>query len=481
MSVTLEQALQAIAQQLGDNGSQFLDQMTGFQKLISRFQQQKQQGTSLDWSKIQTLTNKDLVDYEQLTNNVELSKDQISKLLDRLVVLKLNGGLGTTMGCTGPKSVINVRDSATFLDLTVQQIQNLNKVYNSSVPLVLMNSFNTQEDTEKVVDKYIKQGVQVLMFQQKQFPRVWADNLLPMAYNGNQGTSDNAEWYPPGHGDVYDSFYRSEFFQDLKKNGKDIVFISNIDNLGATVDMNILNHIASNNIEFAMEVTPKTRADVKGGTLVSYEGRVSLLELAQVPKDKVEEFKSIRKFKVFNTNNMWINMNALEKQLPDLNLDIIVNGKVAKGRPIIQLETAAGAAIKHFSHSIGINVPRTRFLPVKNCSDLMLVQSNLYASENGTLVLNPERLEKAGDASIPVIKLGPEFQHVGNFSKRFGSIPDILELDHLTVSGDVVFGPKVSLKGTVIIIAEQGSHIDIPAGSVLENKIVSGGLRIIDN
>jgi len=44
-------------------------------------------------------------------------------MLDKLVVLKLNGGLGTSMGCKGPKSAISVRDDLTFLDLTVQQIE----------------------------------------------------------------------------------------------------------------------------------------------------------------------------------------------------------------------------------------------------------------------------------------------------------------------------------------------------------------------
>ena len=70
---------------------------------------------------------------------------------------------------------------------------------------------------------------------------------------------------------------------------------------------------------------------------------------------------------------------------------------------------------------------------------------------------------------------------VKEFLSRFSSIPDILELDHLTVSGDVTFGKRVSLKGTVIIIANHGDRIDIPDGAILENKIVSGNLRILDH
>lgn len=50
-------------------------------------------------------------------------------MLGKLVVIKLNGGLGTSMGCHGPKSVIPVRSDLTFLDLTVQQIEVKEGIY----------------------------------------------------------------------------------------------------------------------------------------------------------------------------------------------------------------------------------------------------------------------------------------------------------------------------------------------------------------
>lgn len=52
----------------------------------------------------------------------------MKELLDKLIVVKLNGGLGTSMGCHGPKSVIVVRNGLTFLDLTVQQIEVLHPI-----------------------------------------------------------------------------------------------------------------------------------------------------------------------------------------------------------------------------------------------------------------------------------------------------------------------------------------------------------------
>jgi UTP--glucose-1-phosphate uridylyltransferase len=203
--------------------------------------------------------------------------------------------------------------------------------------------------------------------------------------------------------------------------------------------------------------------------------------LVQVPKDNVDEFKSIKKFKVFNTNNLWVSLRAIKRLLDEetMRVEVIANRKSLDGGVnVIQLETAAGAAIKNFNGAVGINVPRSRFLPVKKTSDLLVVMSNLFQLRDGTLVQNPARLYP----ELPLVKLGEHFfMKVREMLERFENIPDMLELDHLTVSGDVTFGKNVTLKGTVIIIANHGDRIDIPSGAMLENKIVSGNLRILDH
>jgi UTP--glucose-1-phosphate uridylyltransferase len=341
-----------------------------------------------------------------------------------------------------------------------------------------MNSFNTHEETDKIIEKY-KNKVHISTFNQSRYPRIYKETLLPVPEK--YGDKQSA-WYPPGHGDIYEAFYNSGLLEKLVNEGKEIAFISNIDNLGATVEFNILNHMLSTNCEFIMEVTDKTRADVKGGTLIDYEGKARLLEIAQVLPSKIEEFKSIKKFKIFNTNNLWSNLKAIHRLVESGSLDgmdVINNPKSVDGKSVLQLERAAGAAIQYFQGAIGVNVPRSRFLPVKSTSDLFLVQSNLYFLESGFLLMNPKR--SANFPTAPLVKLGEEFKKVSNYLDRFKGIPDILELDHLTVSGDVTFGSDVVLKGTVIIVANHGSRIDIPEGSVLENKVVSGNLRILDH
>ncbi|KAK3860498.1 hypothetical protein Pcinc_033453 [Petrolisthes cinctipes] len=326
--------------------------------------------------------------------------------------------------------------------------------------------------------------VKTYTFNQSRYPRINRESLVPLP---TTITIDNnrESWYPPGHGDFYQSFKNSGLLDQFISQGKEYVFISNIDNLGATVDLRILNFLLGGqhpgHCEFLMEVTDKTRADVKGGTLIKYENKVRLLEIAQVPKEHVDDFKSVKTFKIFNTNNLWIKLSAMSEVMQEktLDMEVIVNNKTLdNGTNIIQLEQAVGAAIKSFNGALGLNVPRSRFLPVKKTDDLLLVMSNLYNLQHGTLTMSSLRQFD----TTPLVKLGSShFGKVKDFLKRFGTIPDMLELDHLAVSGDVTLGRRVVLKGTVIIIANHGDRIDIPAGAILENKIISGNLRILDH
>eukprot|EP00055_Hartaetosiga_balthica_P003058 m.6293 g.6293 ORF g.6293 m.6293 type:complete len:492 (+) comp2574_c0_seq1:95-1570(+) len=453
-----------------EEASQRVERMIpAFQDLYAKYHDQK--SDQIEWDKIRTPGDK-IVPFASLCESEDCDLD---KLFDELAILKLNGGLGTSMGCVGPKSVISVRNDSTFLDLCVKQIEQMNREHGVKVPLILMNSFNTDEDTHKVIKKF-KHAVDIKTFQQSQFPRVLKETLQPLPND----YSDLSEWYPPGHGDLYRSMASSGLLDELIEKKKKWLFISNIDNLGATVDVNILKHINSlgDECEFVMEVTDKTRADVKGGTLIEYDGKIKLLEVAQVPKEHLEDFKSVNKFKVFNTNNLWVNLEAIKRKvIAGMEMEVIENKKVLNdGRVIIQLEQAVGAAIQNFK-AIGINVPRSRFLPVKKTSDLLLVMSNLYHLHGGELRMSGQRVFK----DTPLIKLGDHFKKVKHFLQRFEKIPDIIALDHLTVSGDVYFGRDVILRGTVIIIANEGDRIDIPAGAILENKIVSGNLRILEH
>lgn len=471
---SFKRALDTIANTAKDEKikDEFNREIPGIVKLYSRFLKNRKR--VIDWGKIRPPPKDMVVSYKDISACSDAAHKELG---NKLAVLKLNGGLGTTMGCTGPKSVIEVRNDLTFLDLTVQQIKDLNTKHNTNTPLILMNSFNTHRETDKIIRKYEGSGVDVKTFNQSRHPRIIKDTLMPLP---DKLHGDDSDWYPPGHGDVYYSLVSSGVLQKLLDEGREYLFISNVDNLGATVDFKILNMMHEQQCEFVMEVTDKTRADVKGGTLIEYEGNAKLLEIAQVPSDKVEEFKSIKKFKIFNTNNLWVNLKAIDRVMKANaldDIDIILNPKVEKGKAILQLEIAAGAAIQYFKNGRGVNVPRSRFLPVKSTSDLFVVQSNLYSLEHGELVMNPLR----AFPTVPLVKLGDNFKKVSDYMSRLKGIPDVIELDQLTVSGDVTFGAGVVLRGTIIIVANHGSRIDIPEGSILENKVVSGNLRILEH
>jgi UTP--glucose-1-phosphate uridylyltransferase len=448
----------------------FDTEMQSFFYLFTRYLAERAHAQELNWDRIKSPGEDQIVAYSTLP------KPKDSSALSKLAVLKVNGGLGTSMGMTGAKSALEVKDDMTFLDLTVRQIEHLNTTERADVPLILMTSFNTHEDTLRIIKKYANQQLRITTFNQSRYPRIYKETLLPCPQSAED---DKKNWYPPGHGDLYNALLHSGVLDQLIAEGKEYLFVSNSDNLGAVVDHAILQHMVDTQAEFIMEVTDKTKADIKGGTLVDYEGSIRLLEVAQVPSEHLEDFKSVRKFKIFNTNNLWLNLRALKRvmETDGMDLEIIINPKQTDdGQAVIQLETAAGAAIKHFKGAHGVNVPRSRFLPVKSCSDLLLIKSDIYSLEHGQLVINPSRMFE----NTPVIKLGDHFKKIQQFQKRFKKMPKILELDHLTVTGDVYFGRNVTLRGTVIVVANEGQRIDIPDGCILENRLLSGNLNMID-
>lgn len=470
----LQAELKRLEEQLptASERGRFARQMARFSALYQRYVDQSQSGNgSIDWDVIEQPTATEVVSYANLPNASMSSVGQES--LSKLAVLKLNGGLGTSMGCVGPKSAVEVRGGMNFMDMTVRQLIRLNEAHDCHIPLVLMNSFNTEAETSRMIQKY-GESLEILTFEQSKFPRIQKDSLLPVA----KALDEPEAWYPPGHGDMYESLVSSGLLEYLLNQGKEYLFVSNIDNLGAVVDCVLLGYMVQHGVEFLMEVTDRTRADVKGGTLVSNQGRLQLLELAQVPKEHRSEFAST--FIVFNTNNVWLDLRAIKRVMDgrSLDLDIICNVKEMKttGEEVIQLETALGAAVRHFDGAHGVNVPRSRFLPVKTCSDLFLLRSDMYIYQNGCLTLKPQRT-----LPLPIVKLGDYFRSVSDFMNRIDGPINVSALEHLTVSGDVSFGRNVTLKGTVVIVANHGCRIEIPDGSILQDKVVTGNIRLLDH
>jgi UTP--glucose-1-phosphate uridylyltransferase len=422
--------------------------------------QKYKEGPSLifDWESVKGPDPAKLPRYENLPTPSEEKKKEA---LRKLVVCKLNGGLGTSMGCSGPKSAITVREGKSFLDLIVKQITSLNHQWNISVPLVMMNSFSTFEETEKII-KGFRDDLNISNFVQNKFPRLEIETLLPL----EEEKYGLGAWYPPGHGDVYNCIKNQGLIEEWLNQGKENLFISNSDNLGATVDSKIASFLLEDNgPSFIMEVSDKTKADVKGGTLYQIGDKLGLLEAAQVPKEGMDEFCGVDKFKTFNTNSIWINLIRLNERLKKSPLDfpVIANPKNVQGTQALQLETAMGFAVGLFEDAMGMIVPRSRFLPVKKTSDLFVVQSNIFELDEGRLMRSSSR----NINELPLVSFGEELSDYSTYRNSFAEIPDISELESLKLYGNFQFEENIVLKGKIELKSIE-SVKKIPKGTVLE-------------
>jgi UTP--glucose-1-phosphate uridylyltransferase len=381
--------------------------------------------------------------------------DADDHVLDAAVVIKLNGGLGTSMGMTKAKSLIEAKDGLTFLDVIVGQVVALRERFGARVPLVLMHSFATRDDSLAALRRHPEVASDVpLDFLQNKVPKIAADDLQPVSWPRDPAL----EWAPPGHGDLYTALVTSGMLETLLARDYRYAFVSNSDNLGAVLEPRILSWIAREEVPFAMEVAGRTEADRKGGHIARRRGDgLVLRETAQTPEEDLEALQDVGRHRYVNTNNLWVDLEALRATLDAregvLGLPIIVNRKTVdptdSGSPaVVQLETAMGAAVGVFDGARALHVPRRRFAPVKTTSDLLALRSDAYVMGDGYRVeLAPQRDEP------PVIDLDPDYYKlVGDFEPRFpAGPPSLVGCERLAVSGDVPFGRGVVVRGAVTV------------------------------
>jgi UTP--glucose-1-phosphate uridylyltransferase len=392
---------------------------------------------------------------EELPDATELPPGD-DEALDRAVVLKLNGGLGTSMGMTKAKSLLEVKDGLSFLDIIVRQVLHLRERFEARIPLVLMNSFATRDDTLAALERYPELEVDVpLEFLQGKVPKLLADGLDPVSWPKDP----RLEWAPPGHGDVYTSLVTSGMLSELLDRGYEYLFISNSDNLGAVLEPRILGWFAREGLPFLSEATDRTEADRKGGHLARRRGGgLVLREIAQTPDEDVDAFQDVSRHRFFNCNNIWVDLRALERTLDErggvLGLPMIVNRKTVdptdpSSPEVIQLETAMGAAIDVFEGAGAVRVPRSRFAPVKTTDDLLVLRSDAYELAGDWTV----RLATQRDGRPPLVKLDSgHYKLLGDFETRFaGGPPSLVECERLVVKGDVSFGRGVTVRGSVTV------------------------------
>ncbi len=390
-------------------------------------------------------------------------------LLAQTVVIKLNGGLGTSMGLQKAKSLLPVKGETTFLDIIAKQIIYLREKTGAKVRFLLMDSFSTSEDTLEHMELYEEQGLsgaENIELMQNQIPKIDAETMKPATWEKNP----SLEWCPPGHGDLYAALEGSGWLDALLAGGVKYAFVSNADNLGAVLDAGLLRYFAESGMPFLMEATKRTEADKKGGHLAvrKSDGQLLLREVAQCADEDIEQFQNIDRHRYFNTNSLWIRLDVLkellEKENGVLPLPMIKNVKTIdprdKNSPVVyQLEIAMGAALESFPGSSAVCVPRSRFAPVKTTSDLFALRSDAYEeTPDGRIALVAER-----EGRPPVIDLSDEYKMVDSLEGL--GMPSLVKAGKFTVRGPVRFADGVSIVGDVTFLNESG-----------ETKWVAGGI-----
>ena len=415
---------------------------------------------------------------DSLPTYESLTKEDPS-LLGSTVMLKLNGGLGTGMGLEKAKSLLPLKDGATFLDFIAQQVELTREKFKVDLAFMLMNSFSTSADTLAYLAKYPKLALDAtglpLEFQQNKAPKVTKEGLAPASWPA----APSNEWCPPGHGDLYPALVGSGMLDQLVAKGYKYMFVSNSDNLGATMDLKLLTWFAASGAPFAMEVAARTEADKKGGHLCqrSFGGGLLLRESAQCPDADEKKFQDTSKHKFFNTNNLWIDLVALKATFDKfggvLPLPVIKNSKTVDPRDkasqkVLQLETAMGAAIECFDGAQAILIPRTRFAPVKTTNDLLALMSDAYeVTADHRMVLKASR-----NGVPPNVKLDGMYKFVDQLNTLIPKgPPSLIKCDKLTVEGAVYFAKGVVFEGEVKVVNAGAKAAKLAAGTYKDQTV----------
>ncbi len=405
-----------------------------------------------------------LLDPPQLSK-VEVDDETAADALARTVIIKLNGGLGTSMGLDRAKTLLPVRDGYNFLDLIARQVLAARERYGARLPLLFMNSFRTSEDTLSYLSRYPDLAVDGLPldFIQSAEPKLLADSLEPVEWLADP----ELEWCPPGHGDIYTALSASGILDALLARGFRYANLSNGDNLGAAPDARLAGWFASSGAPYAAEICPRTPNDRKGGHLAvrRRDGQLILRDTAQTHPDEMHFFTDEFVHPYFHTNNLWVDLERLAETLATsgavLGLPLIRNEKtVDPSDPtsprVVQLESAMGAAIEVFPGASAIAVARERFLPVKTTNELLLVRSDSFE------LLPDGRLQAT--AELPEVVLDKRFFALMNdFDARLASVPSLREATSLVVDGDWSFTEPSKVVGAAHLTDHQEARV-VPGG-----------------
>ncbi|MGZ4467707.1 MAG: UTP--glucose-1-phosphate uridylyltransferase [Nocardioidaceae bacterium] len=402
--------------------------------------------------------------------DADVSADTARDALRKTVVIKLNGGLGTSMGMDRAKSLLTVRDGLSFLDIIARQVLALREAHDAPLPLMFMNSFRTSADTRAALASYdtLPYDGLPLEFLQNKEPKLRADDLTPVTWEKDP----DLEWCPPGHGDIYTVLWSSGLLDRMLEAGFTQVFVSNSDNLGAVPDPHVAGWFAQSGAPFAIEAVRRTPSDRKGGHFATRrsDGRIVLRESAQTLDEDKPALGDLERHRFCSTNNLWFDIAALKAELDRrdgiLELAMIRNTKTVDpadptSPEVVQIETAMGAAIEVFDGAQTIEVGRNRFVPVKTTNDLLVLRSDCYQVRDDYVLdlVAPQ---------VPFVDLDPKhYKLMADFEARFeDGAPSLRQATAFVVNGDWTFSPGVTVVGDGTL-DDQGTPGRVESGTTI--------------
>lgn len=407
-------------------------------KLISKY----------DSKDIQELKEEDVIKPQEFSEDqkIETRKIGIEHLKEsRFAYFTMAGGISTSMGgCS--KAILKAKKNLTFLEIKLNHVRAEQKKYKCKIPFILM----TNEDTDKSITEFLSKNNRLEDIDLIKIIQPVTVRFEETSQGLRVATLKNGEpsYAPGGH---YDAFILlKEIKQQLKNKGIKTIYVTNIDNLGATIDPLLLGiHLKEKSL-FTPEIARK-ELDDKGGTFAKIQGKLRLLEGPMVPDDYKEKFADTQINKYFNTNLIYLDTSLLDN-FEEINSEVptFINKKIIEQKKMFGFEAAIGL-IFGIKKSILIEVERQkRFLPIKFLSDLWLLRSNFMTLNEETWAVSQEKNKK------PLIKINSEFlPNLEEFEQKIadgGETTDFKELDSLnweSKKGNV--GSNVSFKGKITI------------------------------
>lgn len=308
---------------------------------------------------------------EDMRDLVHLSADERARLTalgeaaltrGEVALLVLAGGMATRMGSV-VKALVEAIPGRTFLDLRLAEHARLSTKYGRPFPLWLMTSDATDGAIREAVQAHAQASGQASIPGVAIFPQCVSLRLTPEGslFETKEG---GASVYPTGHGDVPEVLGSSGLLAKFQADGGKLVWITNLDNLGATVDPLLVGMHLDHGKPLSCEVVEK--AGDKGGIPVRYGDRCVICEDFRLPR--TFDASTVR---VFNTNTFLADASALAAyNYPFTYVEV---EKTVDGRKAIQRERLLGEITFHLD-TVYIRVPRaglaSRFLPVKSPEEL---------------------------------------------------------------------------------------------------------------